>query len=181
MNFTPYGTPFTGSLPAGHQFTTTKLAHQIGSAGNQVLGLISLDESGVTYLRPVDMNGALTLNVPTHSGNNSTQNQQIITLPISIPGSKPGEISSQQTLQILVNPGNDKYQCVPLSLQHFQQGALTVAYSNAQQGGESIQLQVQTQDENGTVDPTTQTQQDDQNDQHNNNNNNEDDGPPHTV
>lgn len=47
----------------------------MGAGGNQVLGLISADEAGVTYLRPVDVNGALTVNLPTNSGNSTTHNQ----------------------------------------------------------------------------------------------------------
>lgn len=68
MNFTPFGTTFT----AGHQFTTAKFAQQVGTtAGGQVVGLLSSDEQGVTYLRPVDTNGAaFTLSLPQASGNN---------------------------------------------------------------------------------------------------------------
>ncbi|KAG8270826.1 hypothetical protein J6590_076512 [Homalodisca vitripennis] len=129
MNFTPFGTTFTaGALPAGHQFTTAKFAQQVGTtAGGQVVGLLSSDEQGVTYLRPVDTNGAaFTLSLPQASGNNS-QHNQIIALPINVP-SKPGDMAQQQTLQIqVVNPANsaasggEKYS-LPLTLQHFQQG-----------------------------------------------------------
>lgn len=79
---------------------------------------------------------------------------QIITLPISVPGAKPGDLPQQQTLQIqVVNPGTgapgtgEKY-AVPL----FQQAGatvLTLAYSNPHQdqgdpsgGATAIQLQV---------------------------------------
>lgn len=79
MNFTsPFvtGTTFTtGTLQAGHQFTTAKFAQQVGTtAGGQVLGLLSSDEQGVTYLRPVDTNGTFALTtLPQTSGNNSQQ------------------------------------------------------------------------------------------------------------
>lgn len=78
MNFTsPFvtGTTFTtGTLQAGHQFTTAKFAQQVGTtAGGQVLGLLSSDEQGVTYLRPVDTNGTFALTLPQTSGNSSQQ------------------------------------------------------------------------------------------------------------
>lgn len=82
MNFTPFGTTFTGTLPAGHQFTTAKFAaHQVGTTGGQVLGLLSADEAGVTYLRPVDANGAFTVNLAPQqgAGNNAQHNQVSIT------------------------------------------------------------------------------------------------------
>ncbi|XP_014248466.1 zinc finger and BTB domain-containing protein 49-like isoform X2 [Cimex lectularius] len=162
MNFTPFGTTFSGALPttggAVAQFTTAKFAHQVGSGGGQVVGLLSSDDAGVTYLRPVDANG-FTLNLAQQStGNNSDNNPQIITLPISVPGAKPGDLPQQQTLQIqVVNPGGgaggaggEKYTAVPISIQPFQQGGatvLTVAYSNAHQDqGDAIQLQLQTAD-----------------------------------
>lgn len=58
---------------------------------------------------------------------------QIITFPISLPGSKPGDLPQQQTVQIqVVNPGGgsgsgggDKF--LPLSLQQLQQCGATVS------------------------------------------------------
>ena len=82
MNFTPFATTFSGSLPSGGgvtQFTTAKFAHQVGGGGGQVVGLLSADEAGVTYLRPVDANG-FTLNLATAqqaTGNNSDNNPQV--------------------------------------------------------------------------------------------------------
>lgn len=78
MNYTPFST-FTGTLPAGHQFTTAKLAHQVSTSGGQVVGLICPpDETGVTYIRPIaDGSNAFTLNLAPQqgSGNNSQHNQ----------------------------------------------------------------------------------------------------------
>uniref|UniRef100_A0A146M645 Gastrula zinc finger protein XlCGF46.1 n=2 Tax=Lygus hesperus TaxID=30085 RepID=A0A146M645_LYGHE len=159
MNFTPFGTTFSGALtPTGGavaQFTTAKFAHQVSGGGGQVVGLLSADEAGVTYLRPVDANG-FTLNLAGQGGgNNSEGSPQIITLPIQVPGAKPGDLPQQQTLQIqVVNPGggsggggSDKYHAVPISLQPFNQGGatvLTVSYANPHQdNGEAIQLQLQ--------------------------------------
>ncbi|XP_046660188.1 LOW QUALITY PROTEIN: zinc finger protein 350-like [Homalodisca vitripennis] len=202
MNFTPFGTTFTaGALPAGHQFTTAKFAQQVGTtAGGQVVGLLSSDEQGVTYLRPVDTNGAaFTLSLPQASGNNS-QHNQIIALPINVP-SKPGDMAQQQTLQIqVVNPANsaasggEKYS-LPLTLQHFQQGQgcenivvgvidpnsistsggikmITLAYNTAQGGtdGHSLHLQLQQTDENGEVHQDQEQLQQHEQQQHDNNN-----------
>lgn len=153
MNFTP----FTGFTTPGtvHQFATAKFAQNI-TTGGQVVGVLSGGEGGVHYLRPVDPNGFAV----AQSGNN--QQQQIITLPITVPG-KDGT-QQQQTVQIqVVNPnvsqsGNSsdqpKYHLAPISLGQFPQGTatvLTVAYS--QQGADGVQIQVQPQN---TV-ATTQT------------------------
>lgn len=153
MNFTPFTGFTTGSLPSGtvHQFATaTKFAQNL-TTGGQVVGVLSGGEGGVHYLRPVDPNGFAV----AQGGN---QQQQIITLPITVPG-KDGT-TQQQTVQIqVVNPtvsqsGNSgeqpKYHLAPI---FPQSGAtvLTVAYS--QQGTDGVQLQVQPQN---TV-ATTQT------------------------
>uniref|UniRef100_A0A1B6D5V8 C2H2-type domain-containing protein n=2 Tax=Clastoptera arizonana TaxID=38151 RepID=A0A1B6D5V8_9HEMI len=174
MNFTPFST-FTGTLPAGHQFTTAKLAHQVSTSSGQVVGLICPpDESGVTYIRPIsDGSSALTFNLaPQQAGGNAAQHNQvseIITIPISLPGNKPGDLSPQ-TVQIqVVNPGGgsgtggDKL--FPITLQQLQQcGAAVVTLSSYNpQGTEGIQLQLhQTDLENGISN---------QQQQHNNNNN----------
>jgi len=156
MNFTPFP-GFTGSLPTGtvHQFATAKFAQNL-TTGGQVVGVLSGGEGGVHYLRPVDPNGFAV----AQSGN--SQQQQIITLPVTVPG-KDGT-QQQQTVQIqVINPsvsqsGNSgdqpKYHLAPISLSQFPQGAatvLTVAYS--QQGADGVQIQVQPQN---TV-ATTQT------------------------
>lgn len=157
MNFTPFPGFTTGSLPTGtvHQFATAKFAQNL-TTGGQVVGVLSGGEGGVHYLRPVDPNG---FTVAQSAGN---QQQQIITLPITVPG-KDGT-QQQQTVQIqVVNPNvsqsgssneQPKYHLAPISLSQFPQGAatvLTVAYS--QPGTEGVQIQVQPQN---TV-ATTQT------------------------
>lgn len=79
MNFTPFGTTFSGNLPTGStvaQFTTAKFAHQVGGGTGQVVGLLSADEAGVTYLRPVDANG-FTLNLAQQTAGNNADNQQV--------------------------------------------------------------------------------------------------------
>ncbi|XP_071638938.1 uncharacterized protein [Temnothorax longispinosus] len=162
MNFTPFP-GFTGSLPTGtvHQFATAKFAQNL-TTGGQVVGVLSGGEGGVHYLRPVDPNGFAV----AQSGNN--QQQQIITLPITVPG-KDGT-QQQQTVQIqVVNPsvsqsGNSgdqpKYHLAPISLSQFPQGAatvLTVAYS--QQGADGVQIQVQPQNTVATTQTSDQTTQ----------------------
>ncbi|KAG5324057.1 ZG46 protein, partial [Pseudoatta argentina] len=162
MNFTPFSS-FTGSLPTGtvHQFATAKFAQNL-TTGGQVVGVLSGGEGGVHYLRPVDPNGFAV----AQSGN--SQQQQIITLPITVPG-KDGT-QQQQTVQIqVVNPsvsqsGNSgdqpKYHLAPISLSQFPQGAatvLTVAYS--QQGADGVQIQVQPQNTVATTQTSDQTTQ----------------------
>lgn len=151
MNFTPFPGFATGSLPSGtvHQFATAKFAQNL-TTGGQVVGVLSGGEGGVHYLRPVDPNGFAVA-----QGGNSQQ-QQIITLPITVPG-KDGT-TQQQTVQIqVVNPGvsqsansgdQPKYHLAPL----FPQGGatvLTVAYTQP----DGVQLQVAPQN---TI-ATTQT------------------------
>ncbi|XP_026468409.1 zinc finger protein with KRAB and SCAN domains 7-like isoform X3 [Ctenocephalides felis] len=144
MNFTPFTGQFAGTIPTGavHQFATAKFAQNIASANGQVLGVLSGGEGGVHYLRPVDGTNFATNQVPT------SNTQTLITLPITMPGSKPGE--PQQTVQIQVVNTNaaqqvqqPKYQVAQmhLPLQTFQQGTtvLTVAY-NPQEGGDGVQI-----------------------------------------
>lgn len=144
MNFTPFPGFTTGSLPTGtvHQFATAKFAQNL-TTGGQVVGVLSGGEGGVHYLRPVDPSG---FTVAQSAGN---QQQQIITLPITVPG-KDGT-QQQQTVQIqVVNPNvsqggnsNEHPKYIPISLSQFPQGAatvLTVAYS--QQGSDGVQIQV---------------------------------------
>lgn len=68
--------------------------------------------------------------------------QQIITLPITIPGAKPGDMQ-QQTLQIqVVNPHASNNQSIPFSLQQFGQ----VLLYNQQNEGLQLQVVVDTRD-----------------------------------
>ena len=155
MNFTPFSGFTTGSLPAGtvHQFATAKFAQNL-TTGGQVVGVLSGGEGGVHYLRPVDPNG---FTVATQGGNG--QPQQIISLPITIPG-KDGT-QQQQTVQIqVVNPavnqgsgGQDqpKYHITPISLSQFPQGSATVLAVAYSQQGDGVQLQVQPQNTQATT------------------------------
>lgn len=149
MNFTPtFLTPFTSTaLPVNSasvpQLSTAKFASAATTTGGgQVVAVLNSDESGVTYLRPIDTHGFVNLG----GALNNQQHNQIITLPITIPGSKPGEQPQQQTLQIqVVNPnsGGNSDKVLPLSLQHFGQ-VLHVAYNH--QTADGLQLQLQTSD-----------------------------------
>uniref|UniRef100_A0A6M2DU05 Putative c2h2-type zn-finger protein n=1 Tax=Xenopsylla cheopis TaxID=163159 RepID=A0A6M2DU05_XENCH len=144
MNFTPFTGQFAGTIPPGavHQFATAKFAQNIASANGQVLGVLSGGEGGVHYLRPVDGSSFGANQIPT------SNTQTLITLPITMPGSKPGE--PQQTVQIqVVNTSaaqqiqQPKYQVAQMQIpiQTFQQGTtvLTVAY-NPQEGGDGVQI-----------------------------------------
>lgn len=148
MNFTPFGVPFTGSLPVATQFAAAKFSQNITTANGQVVGVLSGGEGGVHYLRPVDGSGFAA----TPTANNGQQTQTVITLPITMPGAKPGD--PQQTVQIQVVPAPPvtqnnavqapKYHISQIPIQTFQQGTtvLTVAYSPQGQDGNGVQLQV---------------------------------------
>lgn len=105
----------------------------------QVLGLVSGPDGEVHYV-----------NAPSSQGNSPAQGatmpqglqQQLITLPITMPGAKPGD--AQQTVQIqVVNPNAmqpaSNAHHIPTHIQNFQQGTtvLTVAY--APQDGDFLQ------------------------------------------
>lgn len=152
MNFTPFGVPFTGSLPVATQFAAAKFSQNITTANGQVVGVLSGGEGGVHYLRPVDNSGFATA---TTAQGNGQPSQTVITLPITMPGAKPGD--PQQTVQIQVVPAPPvtqnnavqapKYHISQIPIQTFQQGAtvLTVAYSPQTQDGSGVQLQVSNQ------------------------------------
>ncbi|XP_073945071.1 uncharacterized protein isoform X2 [Choristoneura fumiferana] len=130
MNFAAFsaanatGTHF---VTTGGQLPVTKLQQSVSNNGNtlqQVVGMVggvNMGE-GVQYMRAIDGGGTLQAT------------PQLITLPIALPGSKPGD--PQQTVQIQVlNPNllqqqQPKYQ-MQIPIQGFQQGGavLTVAYS----------------------------------------------------
>ncbi|XP_077300487.1 uncharacterized protein LOC143921185 isoform X2 [Arctopsyche grandis] len=150
MNFTPFTTQLAGSIPAAamHHFTTAKFAQNItGAPGNgtqlgQVVGVLSGGEGGVHYLRPVE--GSAGFQALPHQ---ATQ-QQLITLPITIPGAKPGD--PQQTVQIQVMNPNVSALSSQVSMhqpkyhiQSFPQSeigtVLTVAYP-PQDGSEGVQI-----------------------------------------
>lgn len=61
MNFTPF-IPFTSGLPVNTasvpQLSNAKFANATAApGGSQVVAVLNSDESGVTYLRPIDTNG----------------------------------------------------------------------------------------------------------------------------
>uniref|UniRef100_A0A8D9ARG7 Gastrula zinc finger protein XlCGF46.1 n=1 Tax=Cacopsylla melanoneura TaxID=428564 RepID=A0A8D9ARG7_9HEMI len=158
MNFPQYSFTSNSIQTNGTQTQTTsgtKFTSSSNNGGAQVVGVLSSDD-GVTYLRPVETNGfALNVQNQQHQVQNVNHQQaQIITLPITIPGAKPGDMT-QQTLQIqVVNPhgAGGGSQSIPFSLQQFGQVLL---YN---QQNEGLQLQVVQSDETSN---------------HNNNNNNE--------
>ncbi|KAJ1527085.1 hypothetical protein ONE63_008626 [Megalurothrips usitatus] len=106
MNYTPYS-GFTTQVPAGtvQHFTTAKFAQNVAAPAGQVLGVISsMSEDGVTYVRPVDTNG-LTVNLAQPQTVTTQQNQvqpTFISIPVQVPGNKPGDPPQQQMLQIQV-------------------------------------------------------------------------------
>ncbi|KAF5302074.1 hypothetical protein FQR65_LT08624 [Abscondita terminalis] len=146
MNFTPFaGVPISAALPVTTQFAGGKLTQGVATANGQVVGLLQGGENGVHYIRPLDPSAFATGASPTHSNGQQTQ---IITLPITMPGAKPGD--PQQTVQIqVVNPiqsavtlpqtnqsQSPKYQISQIPVQTFGQGTtvLTVAYNPNQEG-----------------------------------------------
>ncbi|XP_058057955.1 fez family zinc finger protein erm-like [Anopheles bellator] len=171
MNFSQFTSPFSaGPLAAANQFAAKFPQNLSTTAGNgQVLGLLSGGgEGGVPMLRQVD--GAAVSAASAVFGHHQSQQGQTvtagsmqhaqmstpayITLPITMPGAKPGD--AQQTVQIQVlNPNplpaqvttttsgtatagqtaiqTPKFQMgqMQIPIQGFQQGTtvLTVAYS----------------------------------------------------
>ncbi|XP_055694845.1 zinc finger protein with KRAB and SCAN domains 5-like isoform X2 [Lutzomyia longipalpis] len=148
MNFSPFTTQFASALPANavNQFTAAKFTQNITTANGQVVGLVSGGDGGVHYLRPVESGAAFPGQTQTTTTSNSLQqsHQTLITLPITMPGAKPGD--AQQTVQIqVVNPNpiqqQPKFQMgqMQIPIQGLQQGTtvLTVAY--APQEGDILQ------------------------------------------
>lgn len=100
---------------------------------------MSSGDNGVQFLRPLDpsLNSAASaFQAQTNAAANMSATQTFITLPITMPGAKPGD--AQQTVQIQVlNPNPipqvPKFQMgqMQIPIQSFQQGTtvLTVAYS----------------------------------------------------
>lgn len=140
MNFTPFGVPLSAALPVATQFSAGKITQSVTTPNGQVVGVLQGGENGVHYIRPIDTNAFTT------AASQQNQGTQIITLPITMPGAKPGD--PQQTVQIqVVNPqptpvsqasqaSSPKYQLSQIPIQAFSQGAtvLTVAYNSNQDG-----------------------------------------------
>lgn len=113
--------------------------------------MVSGGDGGVQFLRQIDGNGntfqsqSQTNQAQTTTQTTNMQQQTYITLPITMPGSKPGD--AQQTVQIQVlnpnqiQPQQPKFQMgqMQIPIQSFQPGTtvLTVAYSP--QDGEILQ------------------------------------------
>lgn len=158
MNFTPFGVPLSAALPVATQFTAGKITQSVTTANGQVVGVLQGGENGVHYIRPLDAQTFTTsASPPQHSPNHQQQNAgtpTVITLPITMPGAKPGD--PQQTVQIqVVNPigtatpvsqatTSPKYHISQIPLQTFGQGAtvLTVAYNSSPDGIQIVSLHV---------------------------------------
>ncbi|XP_032520278.2 zinc finger and SCAN domain-containing protein 31-like isoform X2 [Danaus plexippus] len=141
MNFTTFsavGATGTHFVTAGGQLPVTKLQQNVSNNGtplSQVVGMVSgvnMSE-GVQYVRAIDSS---SLQV----------GPQLISVPIALPGTKPGD--PQPTVQIQVLSPNltlqqqqPKYQ-MQIPIQGFQQGGavLTVAYSPDGNESGGIQL-----------------------------------------
>uniref|UniRef100_A0A182MHJ8 C2H2-type domain-containing protein n=1 Tax=Anopheles culicifacies TaxID=139723 RepID=A0A182MHJ8_9DIPT len=114
MNFSQFTNAFAGP----NQFTAGKFPQNLTTASNgQVLGLVSGGEGAMQFLRPVDGTAVSAASAMFHQ--QQSQHGQVvttagmphpamaspayITLPITMPGAKPGD--AQQTVQIQVlNP-----------------------------------------------------------------------------
>ncbi|XP_048520045.1 specificity protein transcription factor 3 isoform X2 [Dendroctonus ponderosae] len=143
MNFASFGVPLTAALPVATQFSAGKITQSVTTPNGQVVGVLQGGENGIHYIRPLD---ASAFSQAPGSPSGGQQGQTVITLPITMPGSKPGD--PQQTVQIqncfyqVVNPpqpsggSSPKYQLSQIPLQTFTQGAtvLTVAYNGSQDG-----------------------------------------------
>lgn len=146
MNFSHFGVgvPISAALPVATQFTAGKITQSVTAPNGQVVGVLQGGENGIHYIRPLDANAFTTTTTQAQSGQ---QAQTVITLPIQMPGSKPGD--PPQTVQIqVVNPAqtqvptcqaqSPKYQLSQLPIQAYGQGTtvLTVAYA----GQDGIQI-----------------------------------------
>ncbi|XP_041978236.1 zinc finger and SCAN domain-containing protein 31-like isoform X2 [Aricia agestis] len=125
MNFAAFSSAGTHFVTTGSQLPVTKIQQNVSNNGSlsQVVGMVGNMGEGMQYVRTID--GSSLQNTP-----------QLITVPISLPGAKPGD--PQPTVQIQVLGPNiqlqqqqqPKYQ-MQIPIQGFQQGSalLTLAYS----------------------------------------------------
>ncbi|XP_050085061.1 zinc finger protein 236-like [Anopheles aquasalis] len=142
MNFSQFSSPFPGSLVA-NQFAAKFPQNLTNSANGQVLGLVSGGDGGVQLLRPSDGTNVSTASAvfqqaSQHDLSMSAASMQAagmstpayITLPITMPGAKPGD--AQQTVQIQVlNPN-------PMP-SHVTTSASTAATTQSEQTAGTIQ------------------------------------------
>lgn len=165
MNFSPFGVPLSAALPVATQFTAGKITQSVTTANGQVVGVLQGGENGVHYIRPLDAQAFTTSTSPPQQSPTHQQNAAaaaaaaantptVITLPITMPGAKPGD--PQQTVQIqVVNPiatatpvsqattaQSPKYHISQIPLQTFGQGAtvLTVAYNSSPDGIQIVSI-----------------------------------------
>ncbi|XP_049826493.1 neurotrophin receptor-interacting factor homolog [Aethina tumida] len=160
MNFSPFGVPLSAALPVATQFAAGKITQSVTTPSGQVVGVLQGGENGIHYIRPVDAN-AFSQSVAAQQQQQQQQHQQqqqqqqqqsqtqtLITLPITMPGAKPGD--PQQTVQIqVVNPitaatpvsqaspsNSPKYHISAIPIQTLGQGTtvVTVAYNTGQDG-----------------------------------------------
>ncbi|KAE8742709.1 hypothetical protein FOCC_FOCC011741 [Frankliniella occidentalis] len=158
MNYTPFSGHFT-QVPAGtvQHYTTAKFAQNVAGPTGQVLGVISsMSEDGVTYVRPVDTNG-LTVNLAQSQAVTTQQNQvqpTFISIPVQVPGSKPGDPPQQQMLQIqVVAPSSQaltgaitcdnnqpKYLSTPIITTSAPGNPTVVQFAYNNQSGETVEI-----------------------------------------
>ena len=90
MNFTPFLAPFTSTALSVNsasvpQLSTAKFATTATTTGaGQVVAVLNSDESGVTYLRPIDTHGFVNLGGAL---NNQQHNQVSFTVIDVLTGS----------------------------------------------------------------------------------------------
>ncbi|XP_075973264.1 uncharacterized protein LOC142974684 isoform X2 [Anticarsia gemmatalis] len=138
MNFAAFsavGSAGTHFVTTGGQLPVTKIQQNVSNNGNMPQVCVAMGEGGVQYVRTLD-SGATLQAAP-----------QLISVPIALPGAKPGD--PQPTVQIQVLSPNHliqaqqqpKYQ-MQIPIQGFQQGGavLTVAYSPEANEAGGIQL-----------------------------------------
>ncbi|XP_026490866.2 zinc finger protein 649-like isoform X2 [Vanessa tameamea] len=141
MNFAAFsavGNAGTHFVTTGGQLPVTKLQQNVSNNGtlSQVVGMVggvNMGE-GVQYVRAIDGGAALQA-AP-----------QLLSVPIALPGAKPGDPQSTVQIQVLspnltLQQQQPKYQ-MQIPIQGFQQGGavLTVAYSPDGSDGGGIQL-----------------------------------------
>ncbi|XP_053670990.1 transcription factor Sp4-like [Anopheles nili] len=174
MNFSQFANPFAGS----NQFAAGKFPQNLStSASNgQVLGLVSGGEGAMQFLRPMDGTAVSTASAMFQQQQSGQHGQVVtatgiphpamaspayITLPITMPGAKPGD--AQQTVQIQVlnpNPmpsqmgtganGQGQAGSAPpgaLSTPKFQMGQMQIPIQGFQQGTTVLTVAYSPQDE----------------------------------
>ncbi|KFB43758.1 AGAP001269-PA-like protein [Anopheles sinensis] len=174
MNFSQFNS-FAGPL-AANQFASAKFPQNLSTAAanGQVVGLVSGSEGAMQFLRPMDGTAVSTASAvfqqhPASHGQIVTTaglpqgaiaSPAYITLPITMPGAKPGD--AQQTVQIQVlNPNPLPSQMTPgggtgggqgqgsgaLQTPKFQMGQMQIPIQGFQQGTTVLTVAYSPQDE----------------------------------